>query len=128
MDQVRHRLEAVARAFAAGAIVLVGVLAVIDIGEAQDPDLADAAALASAIFGVIGLLAALRWWSTAGERTVGPERIQVGFIVRVAIAETGLLLGVVGFVLTGSLLAPMIGCVLFLAALVLLVLSLRRLA
>jgi hypothetical protein len=126
MDQVTHRLERLARAFAIGAIVLVVVLAVIDIGEPEDPDLADAAALTAAIIGVVGLLAALRWWSTAGERTVSPERIQIGFIVRVAVAETGLLLGVVGFVMTGSLLAPMIGCALFLAALAFLVMSLRR--
>lgn len=128
MEAAKSKLRTVAGAFAFSAIAIVVVLSLIDLGEPENPDLADAAALTAAIFGAAGLLMALRWWSTAGERTVGPDRLQVGFIVRVAIAETGLLLGVLGFTMTGSMTAPIIGGTLFLVALLLLVAGLRRVA
>jgi hypothetical protein len=56
-----------------------------------------------------------------------PSRLQVGFIVRVAIAEVGLLMGILGFVMSGSMLAPLIGGALFLGALAAMTMGLRRL-
>lgn len=126
MEAAKSRLRLIAGAFAFGAVAIVVVLSLIDVGEPESPDLADAAALTAAIFGAVGLLLALRWWSNAGEKPVGPDRLQVGFIVRVAIAETGLLLGVLGFTMTGSMTAPIVGGALFLVALLLLVAGLGR--
>ena len=123
---MKRRLESIAGWFALGGVILVGVLALIDVGEPDDPGLGDAAVLLSAALGVIGLLVALRWWSIAGEHPVTPDGLQISFMLRVAIAETGLLLGVVGFAMTGSMAAPIIGGALFLVALLVLVLGLRR--
>lgn len=128
MDTAKNKLRTVAGAFAVGAIAIVVVLWLVDLGEPESPDLADAAALTAAIFGAAGLLMALRWWSTAGERAVDPGRLQIGFIVRMAVAETGLLLGVLGFTMTGSMTAPIVGGALFLVALLLLVAGLGRVA
>jgi drug/metabolite transporter (DMT)-like permease len=128
MDVTKSKLRTVAGAFAIGAVAILVVLSLVDLGEPESPDLADAAALTAAIFGTVGLLMALRWWSTAGERASDPGRLQIGFIVRMAVAETGLLLGVLGFTMTGSMTAPMVGGVLFLAALLLLVAGLGRVA
>lgn len=126
MIEVKQRLMTIAGTFAVGTLVVVGAMALIDIGEPESPDLADGAALAAAVFGTIGLLLALRWWSTVGERPSDPNRIQMGFIIRVAIAEMGLLLGVVGYVMTGSILASVVGGSLFLGALALLAMGLKR--
>lgn len=110
-----------------GAVALVGVLSAVDLGEAESPDLADAGALTAAFFGVIGLLVALQYWSRSGERTTATStNVQIGFIVRVAIAEMGLLIGILAQVMTGSKLPPLLGLALFLVSLLLLVLGLRR--
>ena len=126
MDEVKKRLMTVVGAFALGTVVTVTVLALINITEPENPDLADGATLAVLVFGVSGILVALRWWSNAGESQVEPGRFQIGFIVRVSIAEIGLLLGILGYVMTGRLLAPILGAALFLVALGFLALSLRR--
>lgn len=125
VSAVKKRLMTVTAAFAAGTVIVAASLSVIDI-EATSPELAAGAALAAAIFGTAGLLLALRWWSTAGETPQDPNRLQLGFIIRVAIAEIGLLLGVLGYVMTGSMLAPIVGGVLFLGSLGLLALGLNR--
>jgi membrane protease YdiL (CAAX protease family) len=116
----------IAATFAAGAVIVVVAMALVDIGEPENPQLAESAALTAAAFGAIGLLVALRWWSGAGERPFDPNRIQLGFIIRVAIAELGLLLGVIGFVMTGSIAASVVGGTLFLGALALLAMGLKR--
>ena len=102
------------------------VLSAVDLGDAASPDLAGGAALATAAFGAVGLLFALRWWSRAGESTGDETRLMLGFIVRVAGAEVGLLMGVLGLIMTGSTTAPYIGLGLFLASLGILGLGLRR--
>lgn len=126
MDVVKQRLMTVAGAFALGTIVTIVVLSLVEITEPESPDLANGAVVAAAAFGVAGLLLALRWWSTTGEYPVDPGRFQIGFIVRVSVAEVGLLLGVLGYVMTGQILAPIVGGALFLAALALMALSLGR--
>lgn len=128
MDEVRQRLMTLAGAFALGTIVIVAVLSFVDVNEPGNPELADGSMLAAAIFGVIGLLLALRWWSTTGEIPSEPGRFQIGFIVRIAIAEVGLLIGILGYLMTGEILAPIIGGALFLAALVVMTISLKRIA
>jgi hypothetical protein len=125
VSDVKKRLMTVVVTFAAGTVIVVAALTVIDV-EATSPEMADGAALVAAIFGTIGLLLALRWWSTAGEIPRDPNRLQLGFIVRVAIAESGLLLGALGYIMTGSLLAPIVGGGLFLGALGLMALGLNR--
>lgn len=127
MQTVIRRLRLLAASFAGAATVFVVVFALVDLDEPQSPDLADGAALAAAVFGVVGLLVALQWWSRAGEQSRTPANVQLGFIVRVAIAELGLLIGVMAVFLTGSLAAALIGLGLFLVSLLLLVAALGRL-
>ena len=127
MENLKRSLNLIAGSFAMGAVALVGVLSAVDLGDAESPDLADAGALTAAFFGVIGLLVALQYWSRSGERTTATSaNVQIGFIVRVAIAEMGLLIGILAQVMTGSKLPPLLGLALFLVSLLLLVLGLRR--
>jgi hypothetical protein len=126
MPTVKRTLRLLAASFAGAAAVFVVVFALVGFDEPQSPDMADGAALAAAVFGVVGLLVALRWWSRAGEQTRTPANVQLGFIVRIAIAELGLLIGVMAVFLTGSLTAALIGLGLFLVSLLLLVAALDR--
>lgn len=128
MDNVKRTLNLVAGSFAAGAIIVVVVMAAIDLGEPESPDLADGAALAATIFGVVGLLVALQWWSRAGETERAPAAVQIGFIVRVAIAELGLLLGIMALVMTGSMTPAYIGLALFLLSLLVMRTGLGRIS
>lgn len=128
MTDVKRTLRILAASFAVAAVVFVAVFALADFGEPQDPDLADGAVLAAAALGAIGLLVSLQWWSRAGEQPRPPARVQIGFIIRVAIAELGLLIGVMAVFLTGSLIAIAVGLTLFLVSLLLLVAGLNRIA
>jgi hypothetical protein len=128
MDNVRRTLNMVSGSFAAGGIMIVVVMSAIDLGEAESPDLADGAALAAAIFGVVGLLVALQWWSNSGEVQRSPASVQIGFIIRIAIAELGLLLGILALVMTGSMTPAYIGLGLFLLSLLVMTLGLRRIS
>ena len=128
MQNLKRTLNTIAASFAGGSIVLVAVLSAVDLGEAENPDLADGAALAVAIFGTIGLLIALQWWSRSGETTGSPSSLQIGFVVRVAIAEMGLLIGILAQVMTGSATPSLIGLGFFLVSLLLLTLGLRRIS
>lgn len=107
-------------------MAIVVVLSSVDLGEPESPDLADGGALTAAVFGVAGLLIALQWWSRAGEQAPNPAQLQMGFIIRTAIAELGLLLGILALVISGSTTPMAIGLGLFLASLLLLVLALDR--
>lgn len=126
MVAVKRMLRLVTGSFAAAAVVVVIVLAGIDRSEPPSPDLADGAILAVAVVGFIGLVAAALWYSRAGEHPKPPARVQTGFIIRIAIAELGLLLGVLAIFLTGAVVPAMIGLGLFLVALLLLYLGLNR--
>jgi hypothetical protein len=121
-----RRLRLLATTFAAGALVLTLVAAVLSTRDAAQPDLAEGAVLATGVLGAIGALLALRWWSNAGERRRSAAQIQVGFIARIAVAETGLFVGFIGVVITGALVAAIVGLALFLLALLALVLGLNR--
>lgn len=123
---MKRTLRVLAAAFAAAAAVFVAVFSLVDVGDPQSPDLADGAVLAVAAIGVVGFLVCLQWWSRAGEVPRAPARVQMGFIIRVAIAELGLLIGVMAVFLTGSLTAATIGMALFLLSLLLLVAGLNR--
>jgi hypothetical protein len=123
---VRQKVRLIAASFGFGTVILVVVLGAIDIGEPDAPDLAEGAVLATTVFGVIGLLIALRWWSTAAERPRGAARLQLGFIIRVAFAEVGFLIGILGRIMTGSMTALVVGVALFLIALLLLVLAVGK--
>lgn len=126
MAALKRTLKIVAAAFAGAGVIFVVVFAAADLGEPQNPDLADGAVLASAALGVIGLLVALQWWSRAAEQTRTPTNLQMGFIMRVAIAELGLLTGILAVFMTGTLTAAVIGLGLFLASLLLMVTGLDR--
>jgi hypothetical protein len=126
LNAVRRSLKVVAASFAFGAIALTGAFALVDLGEPEGADLANGATLAATVLGVIGLLIALQWWSGAGEQPRSPASLQMGFIIRVAIAELGLLLGIVGIYMTGSITAALAGLGLFLVALLLLVLGVDK--
>ncbi|MCP4304037.1 MAG: hypothetical protein GY788_03975 [bacterium] len=128
MKSVKGTLNLVAGSFAAGAIIVVVVLTAIDLGEPESPDLADGAALTATVFGVIGLLLALQWWSQAGETERTPAAVQIGFIVRVAIAELGVLLGILALVMTGSMTPAYIGLGLFLLSLLVMRTGLGRIS
>lgn len=126
MEAVKKTLRVVTAGFAIGPIVLVIVVALMDLGEPENPDLADGATLAVGVIGLIGLLIAALWYSGAGDRPRQPAAVQYGFIIRVAIAELGLLLGIVGRFMTGSLLPVLLGLALFLPSLLLLYLGVNR--
>lgn len=126
MNGVRRTLNLVSGSFVVAAAILVTVVTSIDLGEPESPDLADGAALATTVFGLIGLLVALLWYSRAGESRPSPARVQMGFIIRVSIAELGLLIGLVALFMTGSTTPAWIGFFLFLASLLMLWLGLRR--
>jgi len=116
----------IAAIFAVAAIATTVLGVVIRPSDPDSPELAGDAVLATAVIGVAGLLTALRWWSTAGEHPVGIDRLRVGFIMRIALAETGLILGLFGNVLTGSATPVLVGGGLFLVALLILGLGLKR--
>ncbi len=126
MDQAKRTLNFIIGAFAIGAVALVGVLSAVEIDDPSDPDLAGGATMTAAIFGGFGLLLALIWVVRAGERHRGPNRLLTAIIVRVAVAELGLLMGILGLLMTGSMTASYIGLGLFLASLALLGAGLRR--
>ena len=126
MEAVKNTIRMVSAGFAIGPVMLVIVVALMDLGEPESPELADGATLAVAVIGLIGLLIASLWYSRAGDRPRRPGSVQNGFIVRVAIAELGLLLGVVGLFMTGSLLPMFVGLGLFLPSLLLLYLGVNR--
>jgi len=128
VQDVKRTLNLIAGSFAIAGIAIAAVLSAIDLGEPTSPDLADGGALASAIFGAIGFLIALQWWSRAGEISRTAARVQMGFIVRVAVAETGALLGILTLMMTGSNTALLIGLALFLVSLLLLTLGLSRIS
>lgn len=112
--------------FAIAAVVGVAILTSLDLGDPAEPDLASGAALASAIFGAIGLVVALVWTARSGDRSPEPQRLLAGFVIRVALAELGVLIGILGLVMTGSVTAPYVGLGLFLTSLLVLYLGLQR--
>lgn len=126
MTLVARRLRMLAASFGAGAVGIAAIAVLVGGSDAAQPDLAEGAVLAAGVLGAIGLLAALRWWSIAGERPTSPAQVQVGFIVRVAVAETGLFIGFVGIFITGSITAVLTGLASFLLSLLALVLALNR--
>ena len=123
---MKRTLRIVTASFAGAAVVFVVVFAAVDLGEPESPDLADGAVLAAAALGVAGLLVALQWWSRAAEQPRTPANVQIGFIVRVAIAELGLLTGIFSLFMTGTLNAALVGLGLFLISLLLMVAGLNR--
>lgn len=126
MDQAKRTLNMIVASFAGAGIIAVLALSVVDFGDPAEPDLAQGAALAATVFGAIGLLVALVWWQRIGERRMEPNRLMIGVVVRVAIAELGLLLGILGLVMTGSATAPYVGLGFFLLALAAMYAGLRR--
>ena len=126
MDQAKRTLSFIVGSFAVLAVSTVVVLSLVDLGEPAEPDLSDGALLAVLVFGSIGLLLALLWSARAGDTTTTPNRLMVGFVTRVAIAELGLLLGILGLVMTGAILPAYVGLGLFLGSLLFLALGLGR--
>jgi hypothetical protein len=123
MATTKRSLRVLTAAFAVGSVILVAVLALIEIPAADSPDLADGAALAIAAVGSLGVAIALFWWSRLGERAITPQKIQMGFVVRMAIAELGLLLCILAVFMTKALPPALVGLGLFLVALLVLVLA-----
>ncbi len=126
MVAVKRMLRLVTAGFAGAAVVIVIVLAGVGGDDPQSPDLADGALLAVAVLGLIGLVIAALWYMRAGTQPASPAQVQMGFIVRIAIAELALLLGVLAFFLTGALLPALTGLGLFLVSLLLLYLGLNQ--
>ena len=126
MENLKRTLSLITASFAAAGVAIVVVLASVDLGEAESPDLANGGALTAAVFGAIGLLVALQWWSRSGETSPTPASLQTGYVIRIAIAELGLLMGILALVMTGSIVPSLIGLSFFLASLLLLALGLRR--
>ncbi len=126
MDQAKRTLNMIVVSFAGAGIVAVLALAAVDFGDPAEPDLARGATLAATVFGAVGLLIALLWWQQSGERKPPPNQLMLGFVVRVAIAELGLLIGILGLVMTGSIAAPYVGLGFFLLSLAAMYAGLRR--
>ena len=128
MEQAKRTLNLIIISFAIAGIVGAIVLTSVEISEPPNPDLTDGAVRAAAAFGAVGLLVALVWVARSGERNVTPNRLLMGFVVRVAIAELGLLMGLLGLFSTGSTTAVYVGLVFFLVSLALLAVGLRRIS
>ncbi len=128
MEQAKRTLNLIVGSFAIGAIALVVILSTVDFGNAASPDLANGATLTAGVFGAVGLLVSLLWVSRSGERSRTPNQLLSGFVIRVAIAELGLLMGILGLVMTGSMTASYVGLGFFLASLLFLGAGLRRIA
>ncbi len=126
VDQARRTLNLITTSFALGGIVVAFVLVGVDLGEPSSPDLADGAALTAGVFGALGLVIALVWAARSGERRANPQRLMTAYVIRVAIAELGLLMGILGLVMTGAALPIFIGLGFFLASLVFLRVGLGR--
>ncbi|MCP3998863.1 MAG: hypothetical protein GY722_27895 [bacterium] len=126
MESARRTLIMIASSFAVAGVVAVVVLTSLDLSDPVEPDLAGGATLTAAMFGAIGLVLALTWTARAGDRSPEPQRLLVGFIMRVAIAELAVMMGILGLVMTGSASAPYVGLSFFLASLFVLYLGLRR--
>jgi hypothetical protein len=126
VEQAKRTLNLISGSFAGAAIVAVAALAAVDLGEPTSPDLAGGATLTATVFGALGLVGALVWSARAGERRSTPNRLMVAFVVRVAIAELGLLMGILGLVMTGAMLPSYVGLGFFLGSLALLATGLRR--
>lgn len=126
MESAKRTLTMILTSFAITGIVAVVVLTGLDLGEPAEPDLASGAILAAAIFGGIGLLVALVWTARSGDRSPDPQQLLAGFVIRVAIAELGGLMGILGLVMTGDTTAPYVGLAFFLVSLLVLYLGLRR--
>ena len=126
MESAKRTLTMIVVSFAVAAVIAVVVLTSLDFGDPAEPDLANGATLAAAIFGAIGLVLALLWTARSGDRSPAPQQLLAGFVIRVAIAEIGVLLGILGLVMTGSATAPYVGLGLFLVSLLVLYLGLRR--
>ena len=128
MEQAKRTLTLIAGSFAAAGIVIVLALSALDVSDPASSDLADGAVLAAAVFGALGLLAALIWASRSGEGRHTPNSLTIGFIVRVALAELGLLIGILGLFMTGSMTPSYVGLGFFVVALLALAAGLRRVA
>jgi len=128
VEQAKRTLNLIIISFAIAGIVGAIVLTSVEISEPPNPDLTDGAVRAAAAFGAVGLLVALVWVARSGERNVTPNRLLMGFVVRVAIAELGLLMGLLGLFSTGSTTAVYVGLVFFLVSLALLAVGLRRIS
>ena len=128
MEAAKRTLTMITASFAIAGVIGVRVLTSLDLGDPAEADLAGGATLAAAVFGAIGLVVALVWTARAGDRSPEPQRLLVAFVIRVAIAELGVLLGILGLVMTGSAAPPYVGLGLFLASLFVLYLGLRRVA
>jgi hypothetical protein len=126
MVAVKRTLRLITASFAAGAVVIVIVLAGVSRNEPQSPDLADGALLAVAVIGLVGLVIAAVWYARAGAHPSSPAQVQMGYIIRIAVAELGLLLGVLAIFLTGTLVPALTGLGLFLVALLMLYLGLNQ--
>ena len=125
MEQAKRTLNLIIISFAVAGIIGAIVVTNVELPEPPNPDLADGAARAAGAFGAVGLLVALAWVARSGERAPNPNRLLMGFVVRVAVAELGLLMGLLGLFSTGSTTAVYVGLVFFLASLVLLAFGLR---
>ena len=126
MEQAKRTLNLIIVSFAVAGIIGAIVLTAVEFPEPPNPDLADGAVRAAGAFGAIGLLVTLVWVARSGERKLTPNRLLVGFVIRVAVAELGLLMGILGLLSTGSTTAVYLGLVFFLVSLALLAVGLRR--
>lgn len=128
MESAKRTLTMITTSFAIAGVIGVLVLTSLDLSDPVEPDLAGGATLAAAIFGAIGLVVALVWTARTGDRSPDPQRLLIGFVIRVAIAELGVLIGILGLVMTGNATAPYLGLGFFLASLFVLYLGLRRIS
>jgi hypothetical protein len=126
MESAKRTLTLIVVSFATAAVIAVVVMTSLDFSDPAEPDLANGATLAAAISGGIGLVVALAWTSRSGGPSPEPQRLLAGFVIRVAVAELGVLMGILGLVMTGSATAPYVGLALFLVSLLVLYLGLRR--
>ncbi len=94
--------------------------------DPADDELARLGMIASGVVGVLGLMVALWWRSRATARPVPAAKLMNGFLISVAAAETGMLLGFV-FAMGSRSMAPFwIGAAIFAVSLTVLLTALNQ--
>lgn len=95
-DERMRQLRIMAMAFYGVIIAMFVVLLVLSAGwDTPDDDLATVGAWVSAVGGLMGLGAAVWWRNMALARPIGLPRLFNTFLIVVAVAEVGMLLGLV---------------------------------
>jgi hypothetical protein len=92
----------------------------------RDEKLATIGIWVAGVLGLIGLVVAARWRAAVTERPVAPGRLTTSYFVTLAVAESGMLAGLVFSIVARSASPFALGAAIFLLSLVLVLTALSR--